>query len=104
MHDDLFQTPTPLGFIVRATRSRWERIVAVKHPVMRGREESVAQAIRDPEQIRRSRSDPAVHLFYRREREGRWICAVAKQTDGDGFLITAYPTDTIKVGELLWRK
>jgi len=51
-----------------------------------------------------SRSDPAVYLFYRMEYPGRWICAVAKRLDSEGFLITAYPTDAIKEGERTWSR
>ena len=50
------------------------------------------------------RSDPVVYLFYRSDRLGRWICAVAKQLNDEGFLITAYPTDAIKEGERILRK
>jgi hypothetical protein len=69
---------------------------------MAGREADVQEAMRNPDEIRLSRSDPKVHLFYGPKRDGRWVCAVAKRLDGDGFLITAYPTDTIKEGEHIW--
>jgi hypothetical protein len=46
----------------------------------------------------------SLFLFYRLERPGRWICAVAKQLDGEGFLITTYPTDVIKEGKRVWSK
>ncbi|MGA9996933.1 MAG: hypothetical protein WBP93_16055 [Pyrinomonadaceae bacterium] len=105
MADDLFfEVATPLGFRVRVTRNYWELIVTVKHPVMRGREADVRNALREPDEIRRSRNDRAVHLFYRIERPKRWICAVAKRLDGDGFLITTFPTDAIKEGERIWSK
>ena len=71
---------------------------------MQEREADVQQALRDPEQIRRSHSDPSVYLFYRVERPGRWICAVAKRLNEEGFLITTYPTDAIKEGEQIWSK
>jgi len=105
MADDiLFEAPTPLGFSVRVTHSYWELIVTIKHPVMRGREVDVQDALQTPDEIRRSRGDPAVYLFYRSERPGRWICAVVKQLNDEGFLITTYPTDAIKEGERVWRK
>jgi hypothetical protein len=46
----LFETRTPLGFLVRVTRVRWELIVTVKHPVMAGRESSssVKTALENP--------------------------------------------------------
>lgn len=98
----LFEVLTPLGFYVRVTRAYWEVIITVKHPVMAGREDDVKETLRNPSEIRQSRSDRAVYLFYKPERPGRWVCAVAKRLDGDGFLITTYPTDAIKEGERVW--
>ena len=98
----LFEITTPLGFIVRVTESYWTLIVTIKHPVMRGREDDVQSALMKPDEIRRSRNDPSVHLFYRLERPNRWTCAVVKRLNGDGFLITAFPTDAIKEGEQVW--
>ena len=49
-------------------------------------------------------SDPAVLLFYRLAQPGRWLCAVTKQLNDEGFLITTYPTDGIKEGERLWSR
>ena len=105
MTDDiLFDVPMPLGFSVRITRQYWTLFVTVKHPAMYGREAGVRDTLRSPEQVRRSRSDPNVFLFYRSERLGRWICAVAKRLNGEGFLITTYPTEAIKEGEQVWSR
>lgn len=98
----LFDVATPLSFRVHVTRAYWEIIVTIKHPAMAGRETDVQAALQDPDEIRLSRSDTAVHLFYRTERDQRWVCAVAKQINGDGFLITDYPTDAIKEGVRVW--
>ena len=32
------------------------------------------------------------------------VCAVAKRADGRGYLITAYPADKVKDGELVWKR
>ncbi len=100
----LFEAKTPLGFRVRVTKTYWEIIITIKHPVMAGREEDVKQVLEQPDEIRQSKSDENVFLFYKEEREKRWICAVSKQTGTDGFLITTYPTDAIKEGVQVWRK
>lgn len=42
--------------------------------------------------------------IYRREGPKRWLCAIAKKVQSDGFLVTAYPTESIKEGELIWSK
>ncbi|MBK9211238.1 MAG: DUF4258 domain-containing protein [Anaerolineales bacterium] len=102
--DVLFEVMTPLGFYVRVTQGYWDLIVSVKHPVMSGREDDVRNALENPDEIRQSKSDEDVYLFYKAEREKRWICAVSKQTGESGFLITTYPTDAIKEGAQIWHK
>jgi hypothetical protein len=102
--DILFEARTPLGFSVRVTKARWELIITVKHPVMAGREAGVKLALESPDEIRQSRTDSEVLLFYKEEATRRWVCAVAKQAGQEGFLITAYPTDAIKEGTRIWPK
>jgi hypothetical protein len=61
------------------------------------------QVLADPDEVRRSRKDVHVMLFYRGV-SPRWLCAVIRREDGSGFLITAYPTDAVKAGEVIWTK
>ena len=100
--DLLFEAETPLGFRIQVTRGRWELIVSEKHPVMAGRASDVRLALESPDEIRQSRTNAAVFLFYKSERAQRWVCAVAKRSEDLGFLITAYPTDAIKEGVRVW--
>ena len=100
----LFEARTPLGFTVRVTRDYWRIITTLKHPVMAGCQAQVQEVLETPEQIRRSKSDTNVYLFYRSRRNRRWVCAVSRQEGRVGFLITAYPTDAIKEGEQIWPK
>jgi hypothetical protein len=102
--DIVFEVSTPLGFRVRVTRGYWEFIVTVKHPVMRKRATEVQDVLHTPDEVRQSRSDPAVFLFYRAEAPGPWVCAAAKQLNDTGFLITTYLTDAIKEGERVWSR
>ena len=99
----VFAVTTPLGFPVRCTRSRWEFIVVHKHPILAGREDDIRSTLADPDEVRRSRKDSDVLLFYRGQWP-RWFCAVVRRADGSGMLITAYPTDAIKAGEATWTR
>jgi len=54
--------------------------------------------------VRISKSDKQVYLFYRSDGDARWVCAVAKQLNGEGFLITAYRTSNVKKGMQIWLK
>lgn len=97
-----FEVWTPIGFSVRVTRRYWDVIANIKHPVMCGRQAEVRQALFEPDEVRQSRRDPDVYLFYRKRSVGRWTCAVAKRLGSDGFLITAFPTSAIKEGQRIW--
>ena len=103
-NDLLFEAQTPLGFSVRVTVARWQLIITSKHPVMAGHEGLVRTALEAPDEIRQSRMDPQVLLFYKAQAVKRWTCAVAKQVAEGAFLITAYPTDAIKEGVRIWPK
>jgi hypothetical protein len=87
-----FGSPPHWNSSVRVTRARRELITTIKHPVvMAGRESSVGRALESLDEVRQSRTDPQVLLFYRAEETRRWVCAVAKHARDQAFLITAYP-------------
>ena len=94
---------TPLGFRVVCSSEDWQRISGIKHPPLRGRIRDVERTLAEPDEIRRSRKDPDVMLFHRRQ-GARWVCAVVHHGRFVGRLITAYPADKVKQGDLLWRK
>jgi hypothetical protein len=98
-----FEALTPLGFTARCTRAYWQFIISEKHPALAGREMEVKATLADPDEIRRSRRDSQVLLFYRGIAP-RWLCAVVRRSDDAGFLITAYPTDAVKAGETIWTR
>lgn len=97
-----FGIPTPLGFTVRTSNEYWQRLI-IKHPDIEELEELI-QLVAAPDEVRRSSRDAEVLLFYRMRREERWVVAVARRLNGDGFLITAYQTDAVKEGERVWLK
>lgn len=96
-----FEERTPLGVLVRATVVHWARIVTFKHPVMRGKESLVRATLKHPDEIRRSRKDPDVHLYYGQDPPYH-ICVVVRHLNDEGYVVTAYRTDKIKEGERIW--
>jgi hypothetical protein len=99
----LFDVLTPLGFRVHCYQSYWLRKVVEVHPVMEGREDDVAFTLSTPDEIRLSSKDDGIYLFYSVNLK-RYTCAVARKDGDDGFLITAYPTDKMKKGAVVWTK
>jgi len=92
------------GRKVRLTDERLAHIL--EHPEMRGMAGELERALRQPQLVRRSRSDPTMRLFYDYRAEtpmgGKWLCVVVKYMDNDAFVVTAYLTDKPKDGEDLW--
>jgi hypothetical protein len=99
----LLNINTPLEFVVYCTNEYWNIVSHIKHPVMSGEEKIVEEVLCLPDEVRQSIRDKQVFLFYKKI-EKRYICVVVKRLNGTGFLITAYPTDKIKEGLLLWMK
>ncbi len=95
------------GRPVRFTEERLEHLHD-SHPEMRGQLDRIAQTLREPDRIVRSRTDPEVELFYREYDETpvtrKFLCAVVKGGIEGPFLVTAYFTDSVKRGEVLWEK
>lgn len=102
--DSLFNVETPINFSVHTTKNYWDSIIAIKHPIMNGRENDVIQTLINPDEIRQSKKDRHVYLFYHNLGKSRWICVVTKKLNGEGFIITAYVTDSIKEGKQIWSK
>jgi hypothetical protein len=96
-----FEVVTPLGIRIRTSLSYWQKIVTFKHPIMAGQEEIVQQALQHPSEIRRSQSDTNVYLYYKPDPH-YFICVVARHLNGEGFIITAYRTNRIKIGDSIW--
>lgn len=92
---------TPLGFHVRCSTEWWEYVSTVKHPVLVDRLDDVIATLSQPSEVRRSTKDPDVFLFYR-PLFPRFLCVVTRKENDGGFLITAYPADSLKQGEIVW--
>lgn len=92
---------------VRLTDERLNHL-ETSHPEMRGQLEKIQEALSDPEKVVRSITDEKVELFYRHHRTtpvtSKFICVVVKNSVDEKFVVTAYFTDTVKRGEVLWEK
>lgn len=85
-------------------RAQPKSVLEYRHQKLAIIEAEIQQALTAPDEIRRSSHDPNVLLFYLILKQKRWVVAVVRRLNGDGFLITAYQTDAIKEGETRWRK
>jgi len=92
---------------IRLTYERQEHIEA-DHPEMFGQIDKIQATLSNPDMIVRSKIDQDVELFYRHYSitpvTEKYLCTVVKVLVGDLFIITAYFTDTIIRGEILWER
>ena len=98
-----FQVETSLGFRVKTTEGYWRIITKIKHPSISRKERSVKKCLSDPNEIRVSKRDSSVYLFYRKFKT-KYLCVVVRHRERASFIITSYLTDKIKEGELKWKK
>ena len=94
------------GRVIRLTDERLNHIL--EHPEMRPMGRAIEETLANPEAVIQSMSDPEAHLYYRLyygTRVGdKHLCVVAKVTQQDAFVLTAYLTNSIKKGERIWLK
>jgi len=97
-----FSVKTPLNIEVRTTAQYWEYLVSIKHPVMKNKKDVVIAVLQNPDEIRESKIDKEVFLYYKQF--DKLYCVVVRHTETEGFLITAYPADKVKEGDIIWKK
>ena len=66
------------------------------------------ETVAEPDFIIQSRSDPKALINYKLRRgtkeSDKYLCVVVKYDGEDAYVLTAYPSDEIKKGALVWEK
>lgn len=98
--------PDLYGRPIQLTAAVWAHIIR-QHPYMVNLLTEVGETLQNPEQIRRSARDPERFRLYYKWYIGtiigdKWLCVVIKVLPGEAFVQTAYATNKIKRGDLLW--
>lgn len=91
------------GKHITVTEECWQKIITIKHPSVAGRDAQVQETLTDLDEVRESKSDPQIKLYYRNY-ANLHLCIVIKHLNGHGFIITTYFTDRIKEGAVIWTK
>jgi len=98
---DLFGNP------IRLSEERYSHLLDA-HPEMKGQLNRMRLTLLTPEWIIRSNSDSDVVLYYKnfvKTKVGnKYLCIVVKILQNDYYVLTAYFTDTIKRGEIIWHR
>ncbi len=89
---------------IKLTEESWNHIVEM-HPELKEILKELVGALEDPELIKRSLYNENVVLFYRyygHIYEGKHMCVIVRLDEES--IVTAYITDRIKKGEVVWEK
>lgn len=67
---------------------------------------AISETLKTPEKVIQSLSDSEARLYYRFYPKtpvgAKYLCVIAKIPRDDAFILTAYLTDSVKKGEVLW--
>lgn len=77
------------GTSIRLPVERWAHIVE-EHPEMEGMRADVLETVRDPQRIVQGGAGELIAV--RMVEENKWLVAVYRELDDDGFVITAFLT------------
>jgi len=92
------------GYHIRLTDERWAHIS--EHPEMAGMRQALEETLQSPSVVVESSSDPAARLFHRfydgTMVGAKYLCVVVKFSAQDAFVVTAYLTDRLKRGKIVW--
>lgn len=103
----IFEAIDPRGKRIICTEEAWYVHILDAHPQMEGSEGDVKKAIEQPSysMIYQDKDYQNRNIYYRKQPGDYYVKAVAEfLKDGHGELITAFITDSPKMGEaLLWK-
>ena len=94
-----------LGRSVRLTDERRQHVLQ-HHPEMAECVDKIGSVLAHPERVVRSHFDPESELYYVWQPQTRvgskYLCVVVVVKESDAFVLTAYLSDSIKKGIVLW--
>jgi molybdopterin synthase catalytic subunit len=94
------------GNIIRLTDERLSHIR--EHPEIVIHTEKMNETLASPDIVIQSKSDVEARLYYKHYSGlsvgDKYLCIVVKYKEKDAFVITAYFTDSIKKGDVIWKK
>jgi hypothetical protein len=95
-----------MGKVISLDEERWRHIL--EHPEMKNQLDRIKETAANPDEIRASVHDSSVLLFYKLYEKTpvteKYLIVVIKSLNREGFIVTAFFTDKVKKGGLVWKK
>ncbi len=90
--------------MIELSEERWKHIIET-HPEIKGLLKEIEETLINPELIKKSVYNENMVLFYKHYKhihEGKYMCIVVRLNEK--LIVTAYITDRIKSGSIIWKK
>ena len=102
----VLEVHSKLGKVIRLDEDRWKHVV--EHPEMEKQIPKIEETLVGPDEVRESVRMSSIWLFYKFYPNSpvseKYLLVAVKVLDGEGFIVTAFFTDKVKKGGLIWKK
>ncbi|MEM3608933.1 MAG: hypothetical protein QXV87_01120 [Candidatus Bathyarchaeia archaeon] len=102
----VFEILSKMGKVVSLDEARWRHVL--EHPEMQNQLDKVKETVENPDEVRESSRMSSTWLFYKFYIKSpvtkKYLLVVVKVLDGEGFIVTAFFTNKVKKGGLIWKK
>jgi len=102
----VLEVRSKLGEVVGLDEDRWKHVL--EHPEMENQSSKIEETLVDPDEVRESVHVSSIWLFYKFYTNSpvseKYLLVAVKVSDGEGFIVTAFFTDKVKKGGLIWKK
>ena len=89
---------------IRITKERMKHIL--RRPEMKNQRKKIEETLKDPDAIVESKYDKTVLLYHKLYPKTpvtrKYLLVAVKILDRDAFVLTAFFTDKIKKGDIVW--
>jgi len=95
-----------LGVKIKIINVGWDHVVT-KHPELAKSFNELVLTLQKASQVYTGKIDPRIYLYYLKvqsDQKNKYLCAVCKHYNGQGFLITAYYTYKLQGKKIIWPK
>jgi len=107
MGEPILQVVAKFGKKIVLTKRQYDH-VRRRHPEVTGEIEEIKTTLVSPQVVRRSMYYEKDWLFYRFFKgtpvSEKYLMVAARILNNEGFVVTSYFTDKVKMGEEIWRE
>jgi len=102
----MLKVRSKLEKVIRLDEDSWRHVLG--HPEMENQRSRVKETLVDPDEVRESVRSSSIWLFYKLYTETpvskKYLLVAVQVLNGEGFIVTAFFTDKVKKGGLIWKK